>query len=110
MSQLLKVAGPTGEPPASVLLVHGLGGHHYDTWRCNTDRKPWNEDDTFWPLWLGRDCETLAVYTIGYDAPISRWRGTAMHLTDQATNILARLLAEPTLARGPAVSGCIRTR
>jgi hypothetical protein len=60
-----------GEPPASVLFVHGLGGHHYDTWRCNTDGKPWDEDDTFWPFWLARDCEPLAVYVIGYDAPIS---------------------------------------
>src|SRR6266481_1133490 len=72
MSQLFEVAGPPKEPRASVLFVHGLGGHHYDTWRCNTDGKPWNEDDTFWPLWLVRDCETLAVYVIGYDAPISR--------------------------------------
>ena len=39
MSQLFKVASPRGEPPASVLFVHGLGGHHYDTWRSNTDRK-----------------------------------------------------------------------
>src|SRR5262249_31257135 len=103
MSALFKVAGPAGEPHASVLLVHGLGGHHYDTWRRGADRKPWNADETFWPLWLARDCETLAVYVIGYDAPVSRWRGTAMHLTDQATSILARLLAEPALARGPLI-------
>jgi tetratricopeptide (TPR) repeat protein len=40
---------------------------------------------------------------IGYDAPVSRWRGTALHLTDQATNILHRLLAEPALAEEPLV-------
>jgi tetratricopeptide (TPR) repeat protein len=100
MSDLFKVAGPTGEPSASVLLVHGLGGHHYDTWRCSAD-KPWRADETFWPLWLAADRDTLAVYVVGYDAPVSRWRGTAMHLTDQARNILASLVAEPALARGP---------
>jgi pimeloyl-ACP methyl ester carboxylesterase len=103
MSQLFEVGGPASEPRASVLFVHGLGGDHYDTWRRNTKRKPWKMDDTFWPLWLARDCETLAVYVIGYEAPISRWLGTAMHLTDQATNILARLMAEPALARGPLI-------
>jgi tetratricopeptide (TPR) repeat protein/pimeloyl-ACP methyl ester carboxylesterase len=103
MSQLFRIAGPAGEPRASVLLVHGLGGHHYDTWRCGADRKPWDADPTFWPVWLARDCGNIAVYAIGYDAPVSRWRGTAMHFTDQATNILSRILAEPALARGPLI-------
>jgi tetratricopeptide (TPR) repeat protein len=103
MSQVFKIAGPAGEPRASVLLVHGLGGHHYDTWRCGADGKAWDDDPTFWPRWLVRDCENIAVYAIGYDAPVSRWRGTAMHFTDQATNILARVLAEPALARGPLI-------
>ncbi len=60
-------------------------------------------DKTFWPRWLADEDPTLAVYVIGYDAPVSRWRGTAMHLTDQATNVLNRLLAEPALARGPLI-------
>jgi len=103
MSQLFKVGGPEGEPRASVLFVHGLGGHHYDTWRCGAHGKPWNTDETFWPRWLARDCEQLAVYVIGYEAPVSRLRGSAMHLPDQATNILARVLAEQALARGSLI-------
>jgi tetratricopeptide (TPR) repeat protein/pimeloyl-ACP methyl ester carboxylesterase len=103
MSQLFKIAGPTDAPRASVVFVHGLGGHHYDTWRCSPNGKAWDADTTFWPLWLARDCEKLAVYAIGYDAPVSRLRGSAMHFTDQATNILARVLAEPALARGPLI-------
>jgi pimeloyl-ACP methyl ester carboxylesterase len=102
MSDLFKVAGPVGEPSASVLLVHGLQGHAFDTWRCNAG-KPWDADETFWPRWLVDDCATLAVYTIGYDAPVSDLRGAAMDLTDQATNVLNRLLAEPALARGPLI-------
>src|SRR5262245_34268533 len=102
MSDLFKVAGPAGEPSASVLLVHGLQGHAYDTWRCGAGKEP-QLDKTFWPRWLVDDCATLAVYVIGYDAPVSRLRGTAMHLTDRATNILNRLLAEPSLASGPLI-------
>jgi tetratricopeptide (TPR) repeat protein len=100
MPDLFKVAGPDGEPSGSVLLVHGLDGNIYDTWRCHARRQPWEMDDTFWPLWLAGDRRELAIYVVGYNAPISRLRGTAMHFTDQATSILARLLAEPVLAHG----------
>lgn len=103
MADLVKVAGPDAEPSSSVLLVHGLSGHHYDTWRCGVGQKPWNDDETFWPLWLARDRQAVAVYVVGYSAPISRLRGMAMHVTDQATSILVRLLAEPALAYGPLV-------
>jgi len=103
MSQLIRIAGPDGDPRASVLFVHGLSGHLYNTWRLGPDSTKPTDDPTFWPLWVARDCQDIAIYLIGYDAPISRWRGTAMHLPDQATNILARLLAEPTLERGPLI-------
>jgi len=77
MSLLYKLGGPPGEPLASVLFVHGLGGHHYGTWRRDAGREAWNEDDTFWPLWLARDCEMLAVLaaiagTIKHLASVSR--------------------------------------
>jgi hypothetical protein len=103
MSQLFKIAGLTGESRANVVFVHGLDGHHYDTWRRGTDATASDADPTFWPRWLARDGEGLAIYSIGYDAPVSRWRGSAMHFTDQATNILARVLAEPALMRGPLI-------
>ncbi len=83
--------------------MHGLSGHHYDTWRCGGARKLWSVDETFWPLWLAHDHQALAVYVVGYRAPVSRLRGTAIHLTDQATSILARLLAERALERGPLI-------
>ncbi|MEH2488653.1 esterase/lipase family protein [Bradyrhizobium sp. AZCC 2230] len=101
MSDLFKVADPAEQPTGSILLLHGLGGHHYDTWRLEVGRKPWNLDETFWPAWLARDCASLAIYVVGYNAAVSRLRGTAMHLTDQATSILARVNAESELAQGP---------
>jgi len=103
MSELFKIATPVGEPRASVVLVHGLGGHHYDTWRRATKGEAWATDPTFWPLWLADDHKHLAVYSIGYEAPVSRLRGTAMHFTDQAGNILHILLAERALASSPLI-------
>jgi pimeloyl-ACP methyl ester carboxylesterase len=101
MSDLFKVAVPA-EPSASVLLVHGLGGHAYDTWRCDTSKR-WHADKTFWPRWLVDEDPTLAVYTISHNAPVSRFHGTALHFTDQATGILMTLLTEPALASGPLI-------
>ena len=97
MSDLFKVAGPAGEPSASVLLVHGLGGHAYNTWRRGGGKQS-QLDETFWPRWLADD-------VIGCAAPVSRLRGTAMHLTDQATNVLNRLIRcilRSTIAKSPS--------
>jgi hypothetical protein len=43
------------------------------------------------------------VYSVAYEAPVSRWHGQAMHLTDRARNLLARLLVEPDLQHGPLI-------
>ena len=91
MTQLIKVAGWTDELSASVIFVHGLGGHVYDTWRRATD------DQSFWPLWLAEDIEGLAVYVLSYEAPASNWLGTAMPLQDRAVNVLESLLGQPSL-------------
>jgi tetratricopeptide (TPR) repeat protein len=101
MPELYKIAETAGEPRSNIVLFHGLGGHHFDTWRCGPKKTPWDNDKTFWPLWLVPKQPSLRIYSIGYQAPVSRLRGTAMHLTDQATSILASLLAEPELATGP---------
>jgi pimeloyl-ACP methyl ester carboxylesterase len=97
MSRLLKLTGAVAHPCASVIFVHGLGGGPRDTWRRASD------PGSFWPPWLAEDILSLAVYSVEYEAPISRWRGTAMHLVDQATNLLERLLVEPDLQEGPLV-------
>lgn len=91
MAQIIHVGSSSGEKRASAIFLHGLGGDLYGTWRRST------EDASFWPLWLVEDIPGLSVYLIGYEASVSRWRGTAMHLTDRAMNLLARILAEPAL-------------
>jgi pimeloyl-ACP methyl ester carboxylesterase len=80
-----------------VIFVHGLGGDPRDTWQRGAD------PTSFWPLWLAEDIKGLMVYSWGYEAPISRWRGEAMHLTDRATSLLARLSVEPELQQGPLI-------
>jgi tetratricopeptide (TPR) repeat protein len=100
MSRLVKIAGWNGAPRASVIFVHGLGGHAYNTWR----RAP--DNDTFWPLWLAEDVEGISVYTLGYEAPMSNWLGTSMPLQDRAVNVLEILLSEPGLGTGSIAFVC----
>ena len=100
MSRLIRIASWTGKPRASVVYVHGLGGHVYGTWRRAAD------ESTFWPLWLAQDVEGLNVFSLAYDAPASNWLGTAMPLQDRAVNILEILLSEPDLRTGPVIFIC----
>ena len=95
MSEIIKLAAWAGKPRATVIFVHGLGGHPYNTWRQDA------KGDTFWPLWLAQDVEGLVVYTLGYAAPMTNWLGTAMALQDRAVNLLEILLGEPGLRQGP---------
>src|SRR5262245_43247288 len=97
MPDLVRVAPNSGSLRASAVFFHGLGGDLFGTWRCGA------APTTFWPSWRAEDIEGLAIWSGGYEAPISRWRGAAMHLTDRATSILARLLAEPGLREGPLI-------
>src|ERR1700756_1349736 len=106
MSRLIKIAGWGGTPRASVIFVHGLGGHAYDTWRRDTRRREAPEDVTFWPLWLAEDLEGISVYTLAYEAPASNWLGTSMPLQDRSVNVLEVLLSEPGLKSGPVVFIC----
>jgi tetratricopeptide (TPR) repeat protein/pimeloyl-ACP methyl ester carboxylesterase len=100
MSRLIKIALWSDAPQASVIFVHGLGGHAYDTWR----RAP--DNNTFWPLWLAKDLEGISVYTMAYEAPPTNWLGTSMPLQDRAVNVLEYLLSEPGLKSGPIAFIC----
>jgi len=98
MAHLFKIAEARGEKHANAVFFHGLGGDAYTTWQADRKHKA-----TFWPGWLAEDIEGLSVYSVGYEAPVSRWRGRIMHLTDRATNVLGDLLDEPSLANGAFV-------
>jgi hypothetical protein len=94
MADLYCLSNSRGAPKAHVIFLHGLGGHPYRTWEAMPD------ENALWPRWLAEDIRGLAVWSVGYEAPISRWKGTAMHLVDRAENILGRLLTRPELRTG----------
>jgi pimeloyl-ACP methyl ester carboxylesterase len=98
MAELFEIAKAKGEKRANAIFFHGLGGKAYTTWQADKKDKA-----TFWPAWLAQDIDGLSVYSVGYEAPVSRWRGSAMHFTDRATNVLGDLLNEPGLANGAFV-------
>ena len=56
-----------------------------------------------WPEWLAEDVEGLAVWSVGYEAPVSNWRGSAMDLADRAANVLSLLQVEPDLQKGELI-------
>jgi NB-ARC domain len=84
MCALLQVSGGSRDNVAAdVVFVHGLQGDLRGTWT--------NRNGGFWPSWLAEDNADLAVWSVGYEAPASRWTGTAMPLFDRANHILAEL-------------------
>jgi pimeloyl-ACP methyl ester carboxylesterase len=94
MAQIIHVGTGSGEKRANVVFLHGLGGDPRTSWQSRPDQQ------SFWPHWLADDIAGLSVYSIGYEAPVTQWRGTAMHLIDLSNNLLARVLAEQPLQTG----------
>lgn len=92
MATIELVSVPTPSPGApGVILVHGLSGDPRATW---TVQGPGWDSETFWPRWLARERPDLAIWTLGYAAPKSRWpwRGSvALPLYDRARELLDRL-------------------
>lgn len=70
---------------ADVVFVHGLDGDAKSTWH------PKDQPDDFFPKWLGEEFPNIGVWSLGYKASSSNWKGTTMPLVDRATNVLARL-------------------
>jgi pimeloyl-ACP methyl ester carboxylesterase len=94
MSRLIELAHARGSQREAVVFLHGLGGDPLETWTSGKDVPE------VWPKWLAEDIEGLAVWLVGYEASVSRWRGTAMHLVDRASNVLHLILANPSLQQG----------
>ncbi|WP_211203222.1 esterase/lipase family protein [Candidatus Competibacter phosphatis] len=76
------------ERVADILFVHGLGGHSLATWHPTGSE----ENRNSWPFWLSSDLPTVGIWSLGYTAQPSEWKGgTTMPLVDRAINILAQL-------------------
>ena len=56
-----------------------------------------------WPTWLLDDVPGLDVWSVGYEAPVSNWNGSAMALGDRAESVLSLLLIEADLQEGELI-------
>lgn len=98
MADLFCMSEQTVEVKRHVIFIHGLDGHYKNTWISA------NHNEDFWPNWLTQSLTDLDVWSISYEANISRWsKGHAMHFTDQAKNILERIMLEPSLSNGEII-------
>src|SRR5690242_20199581 len=82
MSQLLPIYR-SDKAAGHVIFVHGLGGDPMKTW--GFDRS------VFWHSWIQSNRPDLNIWSIGYEAAVSEWSGSAMPLEDRALNVLALL-------------------
>ncbi|WP_181772859.1 FxSxx-COOH system tetratricopeptide repeat protein [Amycolatopsis pittospori] len=80
MPDVLKIRVPESAV-LDVVFLHGLDGDARKSW---TGR-------SFWPEWLAEDFARVAVWSVGYEAWSTGWRGTAMPMQDRAINLMARL-------------------
>jgi pimeloyl-ACP methyl ester carboxylesterase len=85
--------------PASpnIVFVHGLGGDIRKTWMHDP-----NDDLSLWPRWVAEDAD-CDVLTVGYDAEISGWRGSAMEIPDQGVALLNALQVTKELRGRPLI-------
>lgn len=110
MAELHRISSESvSEPRLDVVFVHGLNGHWRATWRRRIHWAiPWWADRCFefWPDWVDDELDrAVCVYSLGYEAKVSAWRGTAMPLFDRATNC-AELLVNHGLGSRPIAFIC----
>ncbi|MFE1909235.1 hypothetical protein ACFW96_37025, partial [Streptomyces gardneri] len=84
MAEVIEVHVPE-RPVLDVVFLHGLDGDARKTWTGKGEGAP------FWPAWLAEDLEGVAVWSVGYEAWSSGWRGRAIPMQDRAVNLMAQL-------------------
>ncbi|MCP2730916.1 esterase/lipase family protein [Limnofasciculus baicalensis] len=84
-NDLIQIAGCENlSRRGDVIFVHGLGGSARGTWHP----QELDNDNNFWPFWLGEDLPDVGIWSLGYEVEPFRWKGNSMPLADRATNIL----------------------
>jgi hypothetical protein len=76
---------PNTTPALDVVFLHGLAGDPDKTWTAKKRPRP------FWPQWLADDNPEAAVWCVGYDAAVSRYRGRPLSILESAVGLLALL-------------------
>ena len=101
-SELIPVVNNTKTShSANLIFVHGINGDPRTTWMTNNKREGFPEES--WLYWLGKDIPDVAVWTLGYPASASGWKGFTMELKDRADNIINLLLNHPNLDKNHSV-------
>gem|GEM_PF-3412084 len=88
MTKLTRIGDAESIPECDVVFVHGLQGDGTTTWTSDS-----TTTDSFWPLWLAKDVERTAIWSISYDIPALSWSGGTMGLSDRANNLLSLLVS-----------------
>lgn len=70
---------------ADIIFIHGLGGDALDTWRHSKNQQ---DDDNFWPIWLGKDLPQMGIWSLAYEVEPTKWKGSTMPLVERADNSL----------------------
>lgn len=99
MSKLHEIWPVQGKSRGTVIFVHGLGGHHDETWRHE-------DSNAFWPDWLGEDLQDVRVVSVDYPAAVTNWSGSSMPLQDRAGNVLETLMVSRADLDGPIIFVC----
>ncbi|HAC63797.1 MAG TPA: hypothetical protein DCF68_09720 [Cyanothece sp. UBA12306] len=96
ISELIPVANTTNiSRRADVLFVHGINADPRTTWMPDNKLQGFPEES--WLYWLGEDIPDVAVWTLGYPASASGWKGFTMELKERADTITNLLLNHPDL-------------
>ena len=85
MTEIIKVR--EGNDPNSSLglvFVHGLGGDARGTWTSRAE-------SAFWPEWICDEINFADIFTVQYDAPMTRWNSEGIGFQDRALSLLAAI-------------------
>lgn len=91
MTALTCVHSVSSTDALHVVFVHGLEGNERSTWM----HKP-RDPTTLWPHWVGQDMG-CNVWVAGYNAAVSRWTNSAMHLSELGEALFSALQVERDL-------------
>ena len=82
---IIRVPQITTSNRTSLVFVHGLGGHWYNTWYKN---------EVFWPRdLLSKDVQNVRIITFGYDSDVVKFFGQVNRnqIHDHARTLVADL-------------------
>ncbi|MDB9303442.1 AAA-like domain-containing protein [Nodularia spumigena CS-591/12] len=83
-TDLIKISGcDNPKRCGDIIFIHGLGGSARGTWHPEERQ----DDDNFWLTWLAQERPDLGIWSFGYQAEASEWKGSTMPLFDRAKNL-----------------------